>query len=83
MSIIVDGFTFLVAPRWRDGRTLIIGESFAAQLTAFDRKEDGSLSNRRIWASVPGRAPDGCCLDAQGAIWMASPVSNDFIRILE
>ena len=67
----------------RDGRTLIIGESFAAQLTAFDRKEDGRLSNRRVWASVPGRAPDGCCLDAQGAIWMASPVSNDFIRILE
>src|SRR5207249_9696564 len=45
---------------------LIVAESFARTLTAFDIAADGSLSNRRVWAGVPG---DGICLDAAGAIW--------------
>jgi sugar lactone lactonase YvrE len=52
-----------------DNRTLIIAESFAGQLTAFDIAADGSLSNRRVWAKVPG---DGICLDADGAVWCQS-----------
>ncbi len=52
-----------------DNRTLIIAESFAGHLTAFDVEEDGSLSNRRVWAKVPG---DGICLDADGAVWCQS-----------
>ena len=47
-----------------DNRTLIVAESFAARLTAFDIAEDGTLSNRRIWAD--GVGPDGICLDADG-----------------
>lgn len=49
-----------------DNRTLIVVESFANRLTAFDIAEDGSLSNRRLWAAVGG---DGICMDAEGAIW--------------
>ena len=49
-----------------DNRTLIVAESFARRLTAFDVRADGSLSNRRVWAGVTG---DGICLDAEGAIW--------------
>lgn len=49
-----------------DGSTLIVAESFAGTLTAFDIEDDGSLSNRRIWAPLPG---DGMVLDAEGAIW--------------
>ena len=38
-----------------DNRTLIIAESFAGRLTAFDIAADGSLSNRRVWAKAPAR----------------------------
>ncbi len=65
-----------------DGRTLIIAETLAARLTAFDIGPDGSLSNRRIWAPLPG-APDGIALDAAGAIWVASPMAGGCVRIAE
>ncbi len=66
-----------------DGGTLIVGESFGACLTAFDIGPGGSLSNRREWARVRGATPDGICLDAEGAVWMASPVSNQVLRVAE
>ncbi|WP_262285769.1 SMP-30/gluconolactonase/LRE family protein [Micromonospora sp. MA102] len=50
-----------------DNKTLIVSESFAGRLTAFDIAADGSLFNRRTWAD--GLAPDGICMDADGAIW--------------
>ena len=50
-----------------DNSTLIIGESFAGRLTAFDIDAAGSLSNRRVWAE--GLGPDAICLDTEGAIW--------------
>jgi sugar lactone lactonase YvrE len=53
-----------------DNSTLIISESFAGTLTAFDIAEDGGLSNRRVWAD--GVGPDGNCLDAEGAVWTQS-----------
>ncbi len=56
-----------------DNRTLIISESFAGTLTAFDIDADGGLSNRRVFAG--GVAPDGICLDAEGAIWVSSGFS--------
>jgi len=65
-----------------DGKTLVVGETFASRMTAFDIAPDGSLSNRRIWAELGnGAVPDGCCLDAEGAIWVASPTTNDVLRI--
>jgi sugar lactone lactonase YvrE len=65
-----------------DNRTLIVAESFAARLTAFDIADDGSLSNRRTWAE--GVAPDGICLDADGCIWASTAQeANDCARILE
>ena len=66
-----------------DGRTLVVGESFGACLTAFDVAADGSLSNRRVWAALDGAVPDGICLDAEGAIWVASPVSGEVLRVRE
>jgi sugar lactone lactonase YvrE len=66
-----------------DEGTLVVGESFGARLTAFDIAEDGSLSNRRVWAQLEGAVPDGICLDAEGAIWVASPVSNEVLRVRE
>lgn len=67
-----------------DGGTLIVGETWSGRLTAFDVAADGSLSNRRVWAQLPeGALPDGICLDAEGAVWAASPTTNDVIRLAE
>jgi sugar lactone lactonase YvrE len=57
-----------------DNRTLIISESFAGQLTAFDIDPDGGLSNRRVFAD--GLSPDGICLDAEGAVWTSTGASG-------
>ena len=65
-----------------DNNTLIVAESFAARLTAFDIADDGTLSNRRVWAD--GVGPDGICLDADGCIWASSgTMTNDCARIRE
>ncbi len=64
-----------------DDATLIVAESHAARLTAFDIAADGSLSNRRVWAELPGGAPDGICIDATGAVWYAD-VPNQHCRRL-
>jgi sugar lactone lactonase YvrE len=65
---VADGIAFpngmAVTP---DNSTLIVAESFAGRLTAFDIAADGSLSNRRAWAD--GVGPDGICVDAGRAIW--------------
>jgi sugar lactone lactonase YvrE len=62
-----------------DNKTLVVAESFAARLTAFDVAEDGTLSNRRVWAD--GVGPDGICLDADGCIWASSGArTNDCAR---
>jgi sugar lactone lactonase YvrE len=67
-----------------DGNTLIVGESFGERLTAFDIAPDGSLSNRRVFAQRKGVMPDGCCLDAAGGIWVASPFSGrEVLRMVE
>jgi sugar lactone lactonase YvrE len=69
----------VIAP---DNKTLVVSESFATRLTAFDIEDDGTLSNRRVWAD--GVGPDGICLDADGCIWASSAnMANDCARIRE
>ena len=63
-----------------DNRTLIISESFAGRLTAFDIDPDGGLSNRRVFAD--GLGPDGICLDADDAVW-ASTGGFSVVRVAE
>jgi sugar lactone lactonase YvrE len=67
----------------RDGKTMIVGESMGRRLSAFDIAADGSLSNRRVWAEIAPALPDGICLDAEGAVWSASPFTNETIRVFE
>ena len=66
-----------------DGATLIVAETRAARLTAFDILPDGGLGRRRVWAAVDGMTPDGICLDAEGAVWVASPMSGEVLRVRE
>jgi sugar lactone lactonase YvrE len=77
--------------------TLLVGETFGNRVSAFDITEDGALANRRTWAQfgeLPGDrelgkmlgqvvvAPDGCCLDADGAMWIADGLNGRVIRVL-
>jgi sugar lactone lactonase YvrE len=64
-----------------DGRTLIVAETLRMALTAFDIAPDGSLSNRRIWAPVGMRAPDGICLDADGNVWIANALAPECVLV--
>ncbi|MGH9088644.1 MAG: SMP-30/gluconolactonase/LRE family protein [Acidimicrobiales bacterium] len=66
-----------------DGRTLVVAETFALRLAAFEVADDGSLSNRRVWASLLGCAPDGICLDAEGCIWAANALAPECVRVTE
>lgn len=66
-----------------DGATLIVAETFGQRLSAFDIAADGSLRRRRLWAQLPGSSPDGICLDAEGAVWLASPVRREVLRVRE
>jgi sugar lactone lactonase YvrE len=77
---------------------LVVAETFAARLTAFDIGENGDLTNRREWArfgeppatddveTAVGQlevAPDGICADAEGAIWLADALHARLIRVRE
>jgi sugar lactone lactonase YvrE len=66
-----------------DGALLIVGESRAARYQAFPILSDGTLGPARLWANVEGRVPDGCTLDAEGAIWFADAGGNGVFRIAE
>ena len=66
-----------------DGSTLIVGESMGARYTAFTITNDRGLTDRRIWAEVPGMAPDGCTIDADEAIWFADALGSQVVRVLE
>lgn len=66
-----------------DGKTLIVGETLANRLTAFDIGSDGALENRRVFAQLDGYFPDGICLDAEGAVWVADPRNKEVFRVFD
>jgi sugar lactone lactonase YvrE len=63
-----------------DRRTLIVAETFAHRLTAFDL-DGGQLRNRRVFATLGDYAPDGICLDAAGAVWVSAFVGDAYLRV--
>lgn len=80
------------------GNVLLVGETLGNRVSAFDIEKDGSLSNRRDWAKfgeLPDRelakaldgqivvAPDGCCIDAEGALWIADAIGGRALRVRE
>jgi len=81
---VADGLSFpngmAVSP---DNRTLIVAESWAEQLSAWDVAEDGTLSRRRVWAATPGDHPDGICTDTDGAVWYADVGRRRCVRVQE
>jgi sugar lactone lactonase YvrE len=81
---VADGVAFpngiVVTP---DNSTLILAESYANRLTAFDIAADGSLFNRRMWAELDGGVPDGICLDSEGAVWYGDVPNKRCVRVRE
>lgn len=65
------------------GRTLVVAESLANRLTAFDIAGDGTLSDRWLYADLGDHDPDGICLDREGGIWVSSFGHDVFLRVLE
>jgi sugar lactone lactonase YvrE len=66
-----------------DGSTLVVAETFGQCLTAFTIAEDGSLTDRRTFALLRGTSPDGICLDAEGAVWVADANGSACLRVRE
>lgn len=65
-------------------RTLVVAETWAARLTAFDIEDDGTLGGRRTWAHLPdGSTPDGLCVDVEGAVWASSIGEGRYLRVVE
>ena len=78
---------------------LLVNETFGNRITAFDVTGDGRLTNQRVWAQfapVPTErdieqvltqqtkvAPDGACLDAEGALWIADAIGGRLLRVTE
>jgi sugar lactone lactonase YvrE len=81
---VADGIEFgngmVVTP---DGSTLIVAESWANRLSAFDIAADGTLSRRRVWARLGAGTPDGICLDVSGAVWYADVPNHRCERVRE
>jgi sugar lactone lactonase YvrE len=79
---VADGLAFpngmAVTP---DNSTLIVAESYGGVLTAYDIAADGDLGNPRVWADLQGAAPDGICIDAEGAVWFAEVPGRRCVRV--
>ncbi|HMJ14028.1 MAG TPA: SMP-30/gluconolactonase/LRE family protein [Polyangiaceae bacterium] len=66
-----------------DGKTLILSETYAGRLIAFDIEADGSLSGKRVWAEL-NEPTDGIALDAEGCVWVAVPLCpGRFLRVAQ
>ncbi|WP_295886588.1 SMP-30/gluconolactonase/LRE family protein [uncultured Thiohalocapsa sp.] len=64
-----------------DGRNLLVGETFANRVSWFELGPDGRMTDRGLWAGLGEATPDGICLDADGALWIASPGTHETLRV--
>ena len=65
------------------GRTLVVAETWKERLSAFEIDSAGNLGNKRLFADLSGRQPDGICADETGAIWAGIYNTGEFVRVLE
>jgi sugar lactone lactonase YvrE len=63
------------------GKTLIVAETWVGRVTAFDLSAEGTLTNRRLFADLAPRQPDGLCADAEGAIWVCCYNTGEALRL--
>jgi sugar lactone lactonase YvrE len=79
----------------RDGRSFVVAESLACRVSVFDLADDGTLSDQQTWVQFPlpdaftfaathdGEhvVPDGVCLDAEDALWVADAGGTEVVRV--
>jgi sugar lactone lactonase YvrE len=84
VTAVADGLAFpnglALTP---DRRHVVVAESHAGRLTAFELLERGGLGERRTWAEVPGSAPDGIAMAADGTCWFADVPNRVVVRVAE
>jgi sugar lactone lactonase YvrE len=71
--------------------TLVVAETIASRLTAYDIAADGTLSGRRVYCQIAptvplaeiaadysnvSYGPDGCTLDAEGCVWAGNSLGD-------
>jgi sugar lactone lactonase YvrE len=81
--VLVDN---LVRPRGiaiTESGQLLIAETFANRLTSFQIADDGSISQRRVFANFEQMSPEGICLDAEGEVWTAAARQPLFVRVFQ
>jgi sugar lactone lactonase YvrE len=61
--------------------TLLVAETFACRISAFGLDARGRVASRRLWADLGAHTPDGICMDAEEAIWVASPGTKALFRV--
>ena len=84
VTLVADGLAFPDGMHiMGDGSTLIVAESYATRLTAFEISRDASLSSRRVWADLGDGVPDGICIDAEDAVWYADVPNERCVRVRE
>jgi sugar lactone lactonase YvrE len=66
-----------------DGRTLLVADSYRHHLVGFTVADDGTLTERRVWADLGDHNPDGICVDADGAAWYADVPHQVCVRVAE
>lgn len=95
VSIAAEGLYFPNGMVLTPDDVLVVAETFGNRISAFVAP-DGSLGERRTWAEfgalptsndlgeVLGSldvAPDGICLDAEGAVWVADAIGSRLLRV--
>jgi sugar lactone lactonase YvrE len=63
-----------------DGK-LVVAETFASRLAVFSVQEDGTLTADGAIALDEDIHPDGICVDAEDAVWLASVFSREVVRV--
>lgn len=67
----------------KNGRSLVVAETFGERLVGLLVSDDGTLDGEHTWAELPGLCPDGICVDAKDAIWVANATASECLRVHE
>ena len=83
-SVLADDLVFPNGMVLLSTGVLVVAETFAGRLTAYDVEAGGGLTNKRLWAQLPeGATPDGLCVDSEDAVWVSSIVQQEYLRVVE
>jgi sugar lactone lactonase YvrE len=81
VDVAAEGLAFANGMVLTSAGELLVAETFGARVSAFEVRPDGSLGNRRLFADLDGRGPDGMCSDDAGGLWVACPFSDELVHV--